>query len=136
MWIQHLVLNASDSVSLPRSSILIGTDYIFELAPLVDGAQQYLQSLLEIYQKGVRELVYFFPESSLTYVESIQKGKPNPDALKAALTVWKGNEHVPGEAEDPYYALCFKNTDPFMEEFEALAVKLYEPLIQHQIQVK
>ena len=78
----------------------------------------------------------YYPESSLAYVESIQKGKPHPDALKAALTVWKGNDFVPGEAEDPYYALCFKNTDPFTEEFEALAVKLFEPLMQHQIQVK
>jgi exodeoxyribonuclease V gamma subunit len=106
------------------------------LEPLADGAQQYLQSLVELYQKGGRELVYLFPESSLAYVESIQKGKSYPDALKAALTVWKGNDFVPGEAEDPYYALCFKNTDPFTEEFDALAVKLYEPLIQHQIQVK
>jgi exodeoxyribonuclease V gamma subunit len=135
IWIQHLVLNAVESPVLPKKSILIGTDHIFEAEPNVDCARQHLGSLVKIFQRGRKGLTYIFPESSLAYVGSMQKGKTCDDALKAARLIWYGNDYAPGEGEDPYYSLCFKNIDPFTESFEALSRELYEPLMQHQKQV-
>jgi exodeoxyribonuclease V gamma subunit len=136
IWIQHLILNAAGSASIPRKSILIGTDYVFETEALEDRATGYLRTLIEIYQRGRRGLVHFFPESSLKYVEALQKGKSQLDALEAARIVWEGNDYASGERNEPYFALCFTDVDPFTEEFEDLARQIYEPLLQHQIRVR
>jgi exodeoxyribonuclease V gamma subunit len=136
MWIQHLILNAADSAAVPRKSILIGTDYVFSAEALAEDAGNYLRSLVEIFQRGRRGLVCFFPETSLKYVETLHKGKPRPDALAAARKVWEGSNYTAGDRNDPYYALCFKDIIPLTEEFEALSLQLYEPLFKHQLRVR
>ena len=36
---------------------------------------------------------------------------------------------VPGEGEDPYFDLCFRNADPLDEEFQQTARAVFEPLL-------
>ena len=135
IWLQHLILNAGASDAVPRKSILIGTDGTWEIKPLGAGAQPLLEKLVAIYHQGMRRALHFFPESSLAYAESIEKGKTLDEALHTARTIWEGNDFVPGECRNPYYTLCFSKTDPFNKEFETLAREIYEPLMQYQQQV-
>jgi exodeoxyribonuclease V gamma subunit len=135
IWIQHLVLNASRCDRVPRKSILLGTDYVYEMLPVDGIANKVLGNLIEIYHNGLQRLLHFYPESSLAYAVSIAKGKSRADGLHAARAAWEAGYNAPGEGNDAYYTLCFGGIDTFDQEFEALAQEIYEPLLSNQKQV-
>lgn len=131
-WIEHLILNGANDPSLPKKTLLIGTDYVFIADVIAENAWFYLQSFIKAYRRGMQRLLYFYPESSLAYCAALNKGRSREEALNAARRVWQGNDYVPGEGADPYYERCFKNGDPFTEAFEELSQELCEPVIRYQ----
>lgn len=130
LWIHHLILPAGGRG--PIKSTLIGRDQAWSYPP-PGNAQAILEQLLTVYWKGLSAPLKFFPESSLKFAEQLLlKGKPAPEALRAARPVWEGSDFSRGESEDPYYRRCFGEQDPLDEDFERLAVLVYEPLLQHR----
>ncbi|MBK7983441.1 MAG: exodeoxyribonuclease V subunit gamma [Candidatus Competibacteraceae bacterium] len=129
LWLHHLALNAAAPAGMPLQSHWVAEDKDLVLPPLTDPKIQ-LQSLLELYWRGSRRLVHFFPKSALAYLERFRKERAADKALWAARRVWEGDEYakVRPERDDTYYQLAFRNTDPLDEEFVELATAVFEPL--------
>ena len=66
----------------------------------------------------------------------LEKDKPAEDSRKKACDTWAGSDFSRGECEDPYYQLCFGNTDPLDPEFERISEEILEPLIVHQKEIE
>jgi len=128
-WIHHLAANAA-SGELPRKSVLIGSDGVYQFCE-VGNSPQVLESILEIYWRGMRQPLRFFPKSSLAFYESKTDGRKEP--LAAARKEWEGREHggSSGEGGDGYFALFFRNVNPFSDEFAELAGQIFQPLLAH-----
>ncbi|MBA7641989.1 hypothetical protein ES703_49675 [subsurface metagenome] len=62
----------------------------------------------------------------------LEKNKPGGNALNRARNTFTGSDFNRGERKDPYYQLCFGNTDPLDSEFQRIAEELFSPLIEHQ----
>ncbi|MRR53203.1 MAG: exodeoxyribonuclease V subunit gamma [Deltaproteobacteria bacterium] len=120
LWIEHLLLNELQYSGYPRVSVLATTDGILRLRPVADSCV-YLRLLLETYWLGLRKPLKFFPRSSLAFAK---KGD-----LGSARIAWSGDRFP--EGADPYYQLCFGDTDPLDEEFVLLSQALLEPLLRH-----
>ena len=132
LWIHHLILNSLPNNDLPRHSLLLGEDGGEEYQP-VNNSKELLQTLLtSFYWQGIMQPLHFFPESSLTFVKNLQKGKNVEEAFYQAQNQWRGSDFKRGEAEDEYYQLCF-GTDsmPLDESFKTLAQQFFEPLLAH-----
>ena len=142
VWIKHLILNCLQ-LDAPEgtTSLLAGTApgpgkdpvcVFYEYQPVTDSALV-LSSLLKIYRRGLSKPLHFFPEASLAYTEDLlAKGKSDRTALKRAENAWSGTDYKRGEGEDPYYQLCFRNTDPFDLDFCQLAQDIFSPLLEHE----
>lgn len=138
-WITHLALGLADS---PRSSMLASlraegeaTWVAWDYGPVENG-DGLLVVLLERYWEGLRRPLPFFPRSSWAYARLVlEKVNPEGEALRKASETWAGDDYQRGESEDPYYHLCFRDTDPLDDEFQRLAIELFEPLLAHQKEV-
>jgi exodeoxyribonuclease V gamma subunit len=138
-WITHLALGLADS---PRSTMVVGlrtegeaTWVAWEYGPAENGAKV-LVGLLERYWQGMQRPLPFFPRSSWAYARPVlERGSPEGEALRKASETWAGDDFRPGEREDPYYRLCFRDTDPLDDEFQRLALDLFEPLFSHRKEV-
>ncbi len=125
IWIYHLCLNMTQEIS----SLLIGSDYQIEYAPMPD-AKNILEMLLLRYWQGLKTPLHFFPQSSMAYAEAIiSKGKSEKEAEDAALYCWIGNEHNRGEIEDPYYQRCFKDEHPLDAAFQKVSIEIFKDVL-------
>ncbi len=133
-WLLHLALNARTESA--RSSILIGREDTWEYKPHED-AETTLKGLIELFWKGLVRPLKFFPDSSLVYAEDmLEKAMQNDKALSRAHSRWEGSEFsLPGERENPYFNLCFGDSDPLDRHFEKLSLKVYEPLLKARSKV-
>ena len=132
-WIYHLLANlACDSA--PIGCTILCKDFEGEYAPVGEPAR-ILQSLLDLYWKGLSYSMPFIPEISWTYADLRGKGKSEEEAFAAAMRKWQGNDFAKGAKrpkDDPYYALCFRDADPLngnnSRAFCDLALEVFEPL--------
>ena len=130
LWIHHLILLAGGHD--PIESTLIGYDQAWSYPP-VGNAQAIIEQLLISCWKGLSVPLKFFPESSLKFAEQLLlKVKGEPEALRAARSVWAGSDYQRGESDDPYYRRCFGEQYHLDEEFQRLALLVYEPLLKHR----
>ncbi|WP_353573078.1 exodeoxyribonuclease V subunit gamma, partial [Candidatus Albibeggiatoa sp. nov. BB20] len=133
-WLQHLLLNAAQRNDLPKRSILIGTDKQFQASPVID-SREILTQLVQWYQYGLQQPLYFFPETSMEFVKTAQNPKKDQEqALQAAIKLWQGSQFKRGESVDPYYELCFANDErlPVEQEiFQTFSHQFYEPLLKY-----
>jgi exodeoxyribonuclease V gamma subunit len=132
-WIQHLVLNAALPQGQHVNAVLVGSDKVLEVLPL-DRGSEVLAGLLELYWQGLRTPLKFFPQTAWAYAEAALKqesGRSKQDAAGVARLAWEGNPFtkVPGECEDAYFDLCFRNADALDEEFQQTARGVFEPLL-------
>ncbi len=132
-WISHLVLNHLCEHAAVRQTILVCEDRTFRYSPMED-AEAYLLMLLNIYWKGLRKPLHFFPESSLAYAEQVAKGTGPEKSMKTAQSKWNAFEY--SEKEDSYYNLCFGQIDPLDAEFRELARAVFEPMLKHEEPIK
>jgi exodeoxyribonuclease V gamma subunit len=58
-------------------------------------------------------------------------GRSKQVPIAVARLKWEGHPFsgAPGECGDPYFDLCFRNTDPLDEEFQQTARAVFEPLL-------
>lgn len=129
-WIGNLVLNAVQKKDYPRQTLLIMTDGSDTFGP-VDDAAAILKTFLRLYWQGLTVPLRFFPESAMAYAY-----KQKWDLNRARVKWEDGFNDIPGEGRDPYFRLCFGQTDPFNEEFERISHTLLEQLVQHQVKEK
>ena len=97
-------------------------------------APELLAGLLDLYWKGLTRPLKFFPQTAWAYAEAALKqeaGESKQDPIGVARLSWEGNpfSEVPGECEDAYFDLCFRNVDPLDEEFQQTARAVFEPLL-------
>ena len=136
IWIQHLLMNHARRAGYPLESLYIAEDGIFRYTTL-DNAEEVLKELLRLYWSGLSFPLPFFPRCSLEYaVSTVLKNKDRDEALKSATRLWTGNGNSDAESENPYFRLCFSDPKPFNEDFIDIAVKVFEPLLLHEEEVK
>ena len=124
-WCQHLLLNILED-SPTRCSFLIGSEEIVRFSP-IDDTSEHLSVWVALYQQGRTRPLPFFPRSALKFVEG------NEASLKPAYDIWLGADYSKsrGEAEDPYFALAFRdNIEHALDgEFEKLAPLIFRPMV-------
>ena len=132
LWLRHLVLNAVAPEEVEPCSYWVAENRDVMLEPVADPYEQ-LQALLDLYWRGTQCLLPFFPKSALAYVENLNRNSDSERALRAARDRWEGSEYQRGypEREDAYYRLAFRDVDPLDEQFVALALAIFEPLLGH-----
>lgn len=129
-WIHHLVLQLLAPKSAMRTTWMMARDGCWRFDP-VDDARDMLEDMLDLFDAGQNQCLHFFPESSHEFVKESRK-----DPVKArakARTKWQGSNYGKGrgEREDPYFALCFRDVDALDDHFEALANRVFAPLVDH-----
>jgi exodeoxyribonuclease V gamma subunit len=130
LWTRHLLLQAGGKGGA-RSLWLGGSRDVedYALHPVADPAAE-LERLVRLYRRGRCELLPFFPQSGLKYLETLPKGERQ--AWWAAVEEWEGNEYRPGagEGEDPWNVVAWRDTEPLRRrEFAELAVEAFEPVL-------
>ncbi len=127
-FIHHLVMSLSAEAGLPRVTLLICKDAIWEFGD-IDRPKAVLEDFLSIYWEGLQQPIPFFAKTSYTYAAKRYQGRNKEVALSEALKTWKGGFFNNGESQDPYIHRCFKGENPLSAEFESLALRIYNPLL-------
>ncbi len=132
-WIAHLLLCAGVDAKGgdQRQSVYLCRNISGVFDP-VDNAHDVLEHLLQLFGQGLSGPLPFYPKSTYEYARArlIQK-KPRQAALQAAYGALKGNQHIPGEINDPYMNFYFDGQVPLDETFERIALDFFEPLFEH-----
>ncbi|MBR9982493.1 MAG: hypothetical protein KFF50_15790, partial [Desulfatitalea sp.] len=85
---------------------------------------------LDLYWQGIQHPLPFFCNSSYAYAhQRLIKEKSKEAALAAAFSAWSGTAYTDGEAADPYLNRCFARQNPLTEDFETLALAVFEPIL-------
>lgn len=150
-WIRHLFLNITAPPEYPKKTLLIGRDpkgkntAITCSFPILGAdAIPYFKELIQIYEKGTKQLFCFFCETSWQFAQALAKKNYEMtrdtvfEAMNQAKTSWSGGYYQTGEKQNRYIALCAENNDPF-ESIDALlssgfaqnSITLYKPLLYH-----
>ncbi|MEP6956682.1 MAG: exodeoxyribonuclease V subunit gamma, partial [Chthoniobacterales bacterium] len=139
-WIEHLVINCER----PTESLLItasktGQPVLEQFATVTPAAARaQLQALLELYWRGLREPIRFFPKTSLHFVEKELKPSRDSTPLQSARKkwasppeLWDAERGAPPESADDYFHLAFRHVrDPLDEEFQQLARAIFLPPLE------
>ncbi|HHE32714.1 MAG TPA: exodeoxyribonuclease V subunit gamma [Chlorobaculum parvum] len=127
-WLLHLAYHAAENGATQETRI-VTLDRSIRYRP-VAGATERLESLLDLYRKGLAEPIPFFPRTSLAWAEKADK--PEADRRKAALGQWlDGFGGIEGEGSGPAIRRCFGEEPPFSERFAQIAADLLQPMIEH-----
>jgi exodeoxyribonuclease V gamma subunit len=141
-WVEHLLHCATRSAGAVET-VIVGADSIWKMAPVSDPLPV-LRNLLESYWAGLSQPLKFFPECSFAFAEAEHQaltgtqGRKSKTPQDVAVDKWNGNTFTgtPGEGQDPYFSLFFKNDDVLDEAFEACARAVFRPLLEHSEEVK
>ncbi len=127
LWVKHLLLCELQPSGITLQSQHFGEDGVLHFGPMEEARYQ-LYELLQLYWKGLRAPLPFYPESSLLYTTLMRKGKVD-EALSRAEKSFIGNDYYAGEGGDPYIQLALRGQHPISEAFAELAQQIYGPLL-------
>jgi exodeoxyribonuclease V gamma subunit len=143
IWIEHLVVNCSRAAE----SVLITIDkesrpVVERFTPIADEARQLLDQLLQLYLRGLREPLPFFPRSSLVYAEQMLQPSGRLSPIERAERKWgdcpmpwEPDKGEPPECEDPHFNLAFRNVpEPLGDDFRELAMTVFGPIFKARTQ--
>ncbi|PTQ67287.1 exodeoxyribonuclease V subunit gamma [Pseudomonas sp. GV071] len=133
-WLRHLLLNLSATPAIARESLLISPVQDWQLGLLVN-PRELLLPWLEAYREALCEPLPLMLKSSYGFAEGLLKpGRKEPieAARYKAQVAWEGADFspLPGESQDPWYALAFRDREVLGERFETLAEELIVPALQ------
>jgi exodeoxyribonuclease V gamma subunit len=142
-WVEHLLSHATRSDGEPAETTIVGTESIWKFAPVSDPSSV-LKNLLESYWAGLSEPLKFFPESSFAFAAADYKvatgtsGKTSRTPIDFAREKWNGNEFLgsPGESQDEYISLFFRNEEALDGDFENRAREVFGPLLENAQEVE
>jgi exodeoxyribonuclease V gamma subunit len=128
-FICHLALSLAPQENLPKTTILICKDEIWRFG-LVEEPASILMDYLTMLRQGMQKPLPFSCRTSFEYVKQrMLNGRSAEAAMALALKTWSGNEFASGEAIDPYLKRCFGEEPPLAPEFEALAMRVFGPVL-------
>ncbi len=138
VWLQHLILSLIAAPEQCCVSHLLCEDREVTLQP-VDNAEHCLQELLALFATGLTLPLKLFPNLAFSYLETVlaeeekeQQGKKSKSAaelLEQRRKQWFDEWTAPSEASDRYHLLVFKKANPIDAEFQALAERVFEPIL-------
>jgi exodeoxyribonuclease V gamma subunit len=136
-WVEHLLFHATQPADKAAETVIVGTDSIIKFAPVLDPLPL-LEKMLEAYWSGLSQPLKFFPESSYAFADADLKvatgtqGKTTREPIDFALEKWNGNDYLgkPGECQDEYISLFFKDDDALDGDFEMHARSVFQPLLE------
>ena len=137
LWLDHLVLCATNKFEHDDSSVLHSSDSISRFTRLEsDQALSQLQQYRMLYLQGLERPLPVFPQASFSWA----KASSPEQALKQAYRKWEGNQHmgIGGDKDDPYIKLILRGLtqNPLDSiEFESCASKIYHTLIENLVEV-
>ncbi len=137
LWIHHLCFQRSKPDALTNSYFVAKKkNSSREEVPLLYHLQTQgsltnsLEELIALFDQGCRRVLPFFPEISYVFAENDYRGRGvNFQKIREQ---WLGSKFKPGEGEDPYVKLCFKEGDPLNDEFKALSLAVYRQILECQ----
>jgi len=137
-WIYHLIFCHEAPPDYQQNSFLICKDSAVQFDRVSD-SNRVLHDLLELFSRGLAEPIHFFPNSSFEYADQLlRRSASEQSALNKAQKRWSGSnfsKYSKEESEDPYYDLCFRQSDPLDEAFKNIALKVFEPLIANSREI-
>ncbi|MDG9925198.1 MULTISPECIES: exodeoxyribonuclease V subunit gamma [unclassified Pseudomonas] len=136
-WLRHLLLNVAATPEIARESLLVSPAGDWQLGPLGD-ARALLEPWLAAYREALCEPSPFITRSSYEFAKALvtpaakSRKEPIDAARDKASAAWLGAEFspIPGEINDPWYALAFRQREPLDARFEALAEQLLGPALK------
>jgi exodeoxyribonuclease V gamma subunit len=136
-WIEHVMANLIFPDIGTQLIDRDGTVREFKALQSTSQAESIMLPLLELYWRGLRQPLRFFPQTSLMYAATARKAvvqePPNKKGLRAAINAWYPSEFskVPRESEDPWNSLLYGDRLPINDEFFEAAITVYGPLLDH-----
>jgi len=127
-WIRHLVLCLLQPCPEPAATSLYFRDAAWRFSR-TDRARRVLADLLGLFEAGLRRPLHLFPDTSEAYARAKFSGASENKAMARARRVWT-DEYRPGESDEPYHRLCFRDRDPLDAEFRELAETVWIPLFE------
>lgn len=128
-FIHHLAMLSSPIGTLPRKTVLICKNEVWHFGA-VEAPGDTLDGYLAWYWQGMHQPLPFFCGTSFEYAQQLLvKGRSTKEAMSAATARWQGNDFLPGESEDPYFSLCFGDSDPLGTEFREIALAIFSPVL-------
>lgn len=125
-WLRHLVFCIMRPFPAPGATSLYFRDAAWRFSR-TDRARHVLAELLGLFKAGLSRPLPLFPAASEAYARARFSGVSESKAMARARRVW-ADEFRPGESDDPYHRLCFRDQDPLDAEFRELAEAVWTPL--------
>jgi len=125
-WAHHLLLCADPPPSAPPRTVwlALGSELAFAPVPAAQ-ARVWLEDLLRLYQRGLREPLRLFPKASWAYVES----KGSASMARNAWARHSGSGGSSGESLQPAHRLAWRGRDDALGgDFDAIARQVFGPL--------
>ena len=120
-WLHHLCLCAAPPAEVALQTHWLSRDGEFRFSACTpEAAAEMLQSLLQLYRRGLRQPIHFFPKAAWRYVSAGSN-------LSQASAVWLATRDRPwGESAHPAYRLALRgNLDPLDADFIACAETVF-----------
>ena len=135
-WVEHLLWSAIEREGKPANTVVLGTKSLWNISPVAEPLPV-LEQLLQLYWAGLSQPLKFFPESSYAFAKADFKvrhgkaGKTVRQPMDFAQEKWNGNDFgTPGECEDAYFTLFFKDGDVLDDDFEERARTVFDPFFE------
>jgi exodeoxyribonuclease V gamma subunit len=136
-WAEHLLWSAINRGERPAKTVVLGTKSLWNISPVAEPLPV-LEQLLQLYWTGLSQPLKFFPESSYAFAKADLKarngtaGRTSKQPLDFAEEKWSGTDFgAPGECEDAYFTLFFKDGAVLDEDFQERARTVFDPLFAH-----
>jgi len=123
-WIHHLVLCADPAAGAAPVTQWVSRTGTRQLQPRSD-ARERLAELLQLYRRGLREPLPFFPKAAWAFVA-------NDESMGHAQRAWRVTQRTPhAEGSDVAYQLAFRGiADPLNDsDFHDLARIVFGPVV-------
>lgn len=129
-WITHLVFHLVDA-KRSHATELHALGEAIELKPVKDPAG-HLHALAQLWIRAASRPVPFFPETSWMYAKAVADGAGEPLALARKCFEPRDDGNSITERAEPHVELAFRGVeDPLDEEFTALALEVFMPLLDN-----
>jgi exodeoxyribonuclease V gamma subunit len=136
-WVEHLLWSAINRGGRPAKTVVLGTTSLWNISAVTEPLPV-LEQLLQLYWTGLSQPLKFFPESSYAFAEAELKsrngkaGRTEKQPIDFAEVKWNGNDFgTPGEREDAYFTLFFKDGAVLDEDFQECARTVFDPFFEH-----
>lgn len=127
IWLHHLVLNAVETTSCMRKTLVFTTDKHYCLEPVANAGDQ-IARLLGWYWQGLKEPLPFFPKSGFEACDNKEK----IFNIETAVKTWSGDTYMGRECDKAEYRLLYRNLNPLdtqRDAFREISQTIFGPML-------